>query len=210
MNPVVMAENRTATHDTLFERMFTPKDRPAPYVEVHRGLTNPHIFTIDEQTLWNASLEHPGYSNERVRILSPEDTLLHLATHAFRDLNFCSHNLLDVHEIICQQEIDTDLLCERARAWGATRVLYYLLHNAKVLMHTPVPPELLSRLEPGRITNRINKKILQSSSLQDSSKTPGYRLTQLAAQMAFPDKLSNAVKFQTHYAATRIRDLFSR
>jgi len=209
MEPVLMAASRTVTHATLFERMFVPKKGEAPIVEIHRGLTNPHIFTINEESLWSASRQHPEYQREYVRVLSPEDTLLHLATHAFRDLDFCAHNLLDAHEIICQNHIDTQLLLRRASDWGARSVLYYLLYNTHMLMDTPIERGLLAALKPGNVNDHINRAILRYSSPQNLSDPLKYRLTQLVSQFSFPDRLSNTLRFQAQYAITRVKDFLT-
>lgn len=124
MKPVLQDPSRVATHETLFERVFVPNVGNGPTVEIHRGLTNPCIFSIDNQELWKTSRRHPSYNSELVRILSPENTLLHLAVHAFRDLNFCTHNLLDAHEIWCQWYPDQVKLLEQAARWGAKKVMF--------------------------------------------------------------------------------------
>lgn len=210
MNPIVMSQARLATHNSLFERMFVPKDNTTPVVEIHRGLTNPYIFTICENHLWSASRKHPAYDNEGVRILSIEHTLLHLAVHAFRDMDFCNHNLLDVHELISQHGVDAEELTNEAIDWGGRKILYYLLDNAKNVMETPIENSLLSKLEPGRLQKRIHRKLLQSSSQPKIEITFGDRARQLASQLLLPNRLRSAIKFQVHYAATRIRDFASR
>lgn len=209
MQAVVQSNERIATHDTLFERVFQPKQGGMPTVEIHRGLTNPHIFSIDEQNLWAGSRKHPAYNSDLIRILSPEDTLLHLAVHAFRDLNFCNHNLLDTHEIWCQWKPDPDSLLERAKRWGAKQVLYYLLENSRIVMNTPIPETLLTSLQPKRLNNAINKKILEIVT-QDYQLNNNfcYRITQLISQLSFPDSLSGSLKYQAHYMQTRMKDWF--
>lgn len=207
MNPVLLSSKRVATHDTLFERAFSPKEGTRPIVELHRGLTNPSIFHIDQQSLWAASRKHPTYNSESVRILSPEDTLLHLAVHAFRDLNFCTHNILDAHEVWCQWHPDQERLLERATQWGARKVLFYLLANCQAIMETPVPDAVLNRLQPAKAINWINKKILQSTTLHDAARTSlRYRLMQLTSQLSFPDHPRRGLKFQLTYARTRLND----
>lgn len=207
MNPVLLDSTRIATHESLFERVFLPKKGVQPTVEVHRGLTNPSIFNIDQDSLWGASSRHPAFDSELVRILSPEDTLLHLAVHAFRDLDFCTHNLLDAHEIWCQWHPDESRLAERAKQWGAEKVLFYLLVNCKVIMETPVPDKLLENLKPNFISNSINIKILQSTALNNPLDKPFYyRFTQLISQISFPDHIWRGLKFQLSYARTRIDD----
>ena len=209
MNPVLLSNKRVATHDTLFERVFLPKEGTRPIVELHRGLTNPSIFHIDHQNLWTASTKHPTYNSELVRILSPEDTLLHLAVHAFRDLNFCTHNILDAHEVWCQWHPDQEKLLERATQWGARKVLFYLLTNCQAIMETPVPETMLIRLQPANVINWINKRILQSTTLHEAARTSlRYRLMQLTSQLSFPDHPLRGLKFQLTYARTRLNDWF--
>lgn len=207
MNPVLLSKKRVATHDTLFERVFSPKEGVGPTVELHRDLTNPAIFNIDHQGLWSASRIHPAYNSELVRMLSPEDTLLHLAVHAFRDLDFCRHNILDAHEVWCQWQPDPKRLVERAAQWGARRVLFYLLANCQAVMETPLPDTLLDSLKPAQVINQINTKILQSPVVQNAAHTSlPYRLAQLTSQVTFPDRLLRGMRFQLIYAGTRLKD----
>jgi len=207
MNPVVLSAERLVTHDTLFERMFDSDDKGKPIVEIHRGLTNPFIFNIEETGIWENSRTHPAYNSELVRILSPEDTLLHLAVHAFRDLDFCSHNLLDTHEIWCQWNPESEILLESAKYWGARKVLYYLLFNAKIIMGTPIPQSLLESLRPWSTTNSINEKVLRYHEVHPIPQKRFFdRLFQLISQITFPDKALNGIRFQLDYLNTRIKD----
>ncbi len=207
MDQVLLSSDRVATHKTLFERIFVPGKDKGPTVEIHRGLTNPSIFNINEQDLWTASRIHPAYNSELIRILSPEDTLLHLAVHAFRDLDFCTHNVLDAHEVWCQWKLDLEKLVERADQWAAKKVLYYLLANCREIMETPVPDVLLNRLKPVAIINGANKKILRSTILVDTDHTSlRYRLIQLISQITFPDNITGGLKFQFGYVRTRMDD----
>lgn len=210
MTEVVMAEDRIATHHTLFERMFVPQGRATPTVEIHRGLTNPFIFSIDESVLWSRSVKHPANNSDMVRTLSPEDTLMHLAVHAFRDMDFCTHNLLDAYELFSQRGVSSEELLRIASDWRARTVLFYLLENAYRLMEAPIEKTLLESLQPAGICRGIHEKLLASPSLQQQEKTARYRLTQLASQLTLPDSLTAAMKFQLYYAVTRLKDLASR
>jgi hypothetical protein len=210
MNPVLLSSKRAATHEKLFERVFSPKEGTRPTVELHRDLTNPSIFNIDQQSLWGASRKHPIYNSELVRILSPEDTLLHLAVHAFRDLDFCTHNLLDAHEVWCQWRPDPNKLLEFATQWGAKKVLFFLLENCREIMETPIPTTLLDSLEPSSFSNKINKKILQSSA-QQNARHPSwqFRFTQLISQLLLPDSMTRGLRFQIFYLKLRVKDLIA-
>lgn len=209
-DPVVLSEKRLFTHKVLFEKVFKPKDNISPYVELHKGLTNPYIFKIDQQNLWGGSTEHPFFNNRNIRLLSTEHTLLHLAVHGFRDIDFCSHNILDAHEIWCQWRPDVEKLFMLAEQWGARKVLYYLLGNCKLVLDTPVPTNLLERLKPGRINNRLNSRILSSEIVRENtSNSKEYRLTQLLSQLTFPDNISQGIKYQASYGWTRLLDIIA-
>ena len=207
MAPLLIDQDRTATHNTLFERVFRPKQGIGPTIEIHKGLTTPLIFNINEIALWQQSIKHPNYDDELVRILSPEHTLLHLAVHAFRDLDFCNHNLIDTHEVISQWQPKPEILISQANIWGAKKVLYCLLQNCKAVLGTNIPNSLLKELRPAPIIDSQNRKILQSITRQDSiEKGTKYRLQQLLSQVTFPDKLSNSLNFQRNYFRVRIKD----
>jgi len=210
MKPVVLSTKRLATHDTLFERMFNSEDASKPIVEIHRGLTNPYIFTIEESEIWENSREHPAYNSKLVRILSPEDTLLHLAVHAFRDLDFCTHNLLDTHEVWCQWNPDQEILMKRAKVWGARKVLYYLLFNTKAIMKTPIPESLLAKIIPGKLFNILNKYILSSNLFFESDSSQiKHRIFQILSQYSFPDNPIHGFNYQRYYFKLRYIDFLS-
>lgn len=203
---VISSDKRMATHHTLFERIFIPKESPTPVIELHRDLTNPYIFTIGEEHLWADSEPHPQYESEGVRILSPEHALLHLAVHAFRDLDYCSHNLLDVHELVGQCRISTEKVYRDASRWHAKATLFHLLKNTESIMGTQIDENLLSKLEPSSLTKGLQNRILNSPLLGSEKRATGFRAIQLASQLSIPDSMYCAIKFQIHYMATRFHD----
>ena len=207
MDAVRPDHTRMATHATLFERVFSARNTGGPIVEIHRGLTNPYLFKIKEIDLWNESTKHPAFESDYVRILSPEDTLLHLAVHAFRDLDFCAHNLLDAHEIWCQWNPQPDLLFVRAKQWKAKKVLYYLLFNCKAIMQTPIQETLLEKLKPSSYNDNINRRLLISIlSTTTLNNTITFRARQLVSQITFVDRFWYGLQHQIVYGATRLID----
>lgn len=125
-------------------------------------------------------------------------------------MDFCNHNLLDTHQLICLRDINEETLYRNASDWGAKAVLYCLLLNSRQHMGTNVQPGLLNKLEPGSITKRTQESLLKSSLTQAGEKSIGYRTTQIASQLLIPDNFISALRFQGHYVATRIMDLISR
>lgn len=205
MEPLAVEGSTKTTYSAGFEMQLKPKGSDMPMVEIHRQLKNPYIFNINAEAIWEASREHPKHGSELVRILSAEDTLLHLAVHGFRDLNYWNHGLLDAHEVLSQWNPDPILLLEKAKNWKATHVLYVLLINCKDIMNSPVPDSLLDQLSPGPIKKWAGNKILTSPELlETTSKSGKYRVLQLASQTFLPDSFFRSLKFLMHYFKTTL------
>ncbi len=101
-----------------------------------------------------------GIENSDVRLLSPEDNLLqvalHTAKHTFvRSPGFRLHT--DVDRIVSTQDINWDLFAERVIALKIKTAVYMSLAMAKTLLGTPVPDDLLKRIQP----NVFKVKIMQ-------------------------------------------------
>jgi hypothetical protein len=89
-----------------------------------------------------------------VRLLSPEDNLLqvalHTAKHTFvRAPGFRLHT--DVDRIVSTQDIDWNLFVKRVLELKTRTAVYMSLAMAKTLLGTPVPDEVLGKLQPGRL-----------------------------------------------------------
>ena len=176
-------------------------------VEIHRGLTNPIIFSINESSLWERASNHPSFDGKAL-ILSWEDNLLNLAVHRYRHLGIADHNVLDAHEIIARTCPDWVNLLERAEEWGARQALYFLLKDAAQLLGTPVPKEILESLEPTDFKRRVGEGLFDLADrwqLKHGQLT--YRLAQLLGQTVIPDSRLRALSFQGYYAGLRLLDL---
>jgi hypothetical protein len=74
-------------------------------------------------------------------------------------------------------------------------------------MNTPIPETLLTSLQPNRLNNAINKRILRIVTPDyQSNNNFRYRITQLISQLSFPDRLSRGLQYQAQYLQTRIKD----
>jgi hypothetical protein len=114
-------------------------------LEIHTGLWNPEHFQplpdLLDRTVEGTVNGHP------MRMLSDEDTLLHLAIHRSRSplrLRF----LGDVAEVVRQREasLDWELLVARARLARARTAVYSALSLARELLGAPTPESTLAAL----------------------------------------------------------------
>ncbi len=190
-----------------YERGFVFGETVPFIVEVHRGLTIPLVFSIDASGLWKNSVPHPHFASGRVRMLSTEDNILHLAVHGYRHLDVMNHTLVDCHELICGGDPDWPLLRRRAQDWKAKGALYLLLKTANDTLETPVPAEVLAALKPGRgaaMTADAVYRYKKKYGLHYGQAS--YRIAQLLSQLCVPDSLARAIGFQGYYGVLRLLD----
>ena len=119
--------------------------------EIHWLLERPtRPFTIDTEGVWTRALP-ASVANTDVLVLSPEDLLLQLCLHT------CKHRLVggfrafcDIAEVITHsgQNIDWQLVLQRARQWQIDPFVYVPLHLVQRLLGADVPEWVLDALHP--------------------------------------------------------------
>jgi hypothetical protein len=190
-----------------YERGFLFGESVPFLVEVHRGLTNPVIFSIDESGLWRHSVPHPDFESGRVRMLSTEDNILHLAVHGYRHLDVMNHNLLDVHELISGHDPNWHVLVQRAEVWKARGALHMLLRATAQALETPVPTDVILALQPRKASQMAANAVYRyKKEHRLRHGQVSYRVVQLLGQLCVPDSFLRAVTFQGYYGALRFFD----
>lgn len=127
-------------------------------VELHWTIVSPTgPVRVDAAGFWNRA--RPALvAGVKVLSLSPEDLLLHLCLH------FCYENgcvglryLCDIAETLRHfgSGLDWPQVVERAREWGATRHAGLALRLAGDRLDAAVPDDILKRLVPGGIDQRV-------------------------------------------------------
>lgn len=121
-------------------------------VELHWTIERPTSpFAIDLEGLWARALTVP-FENQVVRVLAPEDLLLHLALHVSFHHGFdrsAVKALVDIRHVVDHHRdaLDWNALVARANAWGAGGFTYVTLRLAGDLLGTPVPASVFDTLE---------------------------------------------------------------
>jgi hypothetical protein len=124
-------------------------------LELHWALWSARFFHHSVDGWW----ERAGTAQihgVQLRVLSPEDTLLHLAIHRTRSplrLRF----LGDVAELLRRHSaaLDWEYVVDQARAAGARTALFYALALAQKLLDAPLPEGLLPQLGISRLKQRL-------------------------------------------------------
>lgn len=103
---------------SYYELSFQVGSPPGIRVDLHRALFQPDLIPIDDKALWLRSRPHPAYADPKIRLLAPEDALLHLAANALIDRLIAPHTLVDAGRLIHAWNPDLHIVRQRAREWG--------------------------------------------------------------------------------------------
>lgn len=124
-------------------------------LELHWALWPARYFGATPDLLWErAVIAHIQGTPQH--ILSPEDTLLHLAIHRSRSplrLRF----ICDIAELLHKQGsiLDWKYLLAQSRLVGARTAMFSALTLAQQLLDAPIPPTLLRQFGINRIKQRL-------------------------------------------------------
>ena len=191
----------------LYEVSFKPKESNGFHVDMHKLLVHPYLFNISEEQLWQTSIEHPEHNNKYIRILSPENNIMHLALHAFKDMDFYTYGLIDCHRLINTQDFNWSKVLEVAEQWGAKNVLYFLLCNCSRVLGTAIPDDILVKCMPNIVVRKIASYLLCSKHKQpiNNKKTLRYRIHQVLSQFIFTGSTLRPLKLQLAYLGLNSR-----
>jgi hypothetical protein len=124
-------------------------------LELHWGLWASHFFQLETDALWRRVVPAQIHG-ATLSILSPEDTLLHLAIHRSRSalrLRF----VCDVAELLRRHgaALAWEYLLAQTQAAGARTTMFYTLALAADLLDAPLPAGLLARLHVSRLKRSL-------------------------------------------------------
>jgi hypothetical protein len=182
----------------LYEYSYKPMDKIGAALDLHKSISNPILFNLDENDIWATSMVCPEFDNENVRMLSAEYALIHQAIHGYTDLNFCKYNLVDTHEIINQLKPDMDLTLLKANECGASLSLFYLLQGCKKVMKTECNESVMKQLQPNVLTGYLAEKVLYSKYAHpmDNNKSIKYRINQVLSMFIFTNSIFKPLYLQ--------------
>ncbi len=128
-----------------------------------------------------------------MRVLSPEDTLVHLCVHwacHWIEREARLNQLVDLDRFVrlCGDRLDGSSILRIGDAAGVSRFVYAALRAAEIVLGTPPPPTLERRLRdacPARLRRWLDRHVAADVVFMDyraRDKMMGYWLTWLSAQ----------------------------
>jgi len=178
--------------DHMHLNYFNP--RGIRNLELHWGIArSASPFAIDMEGLWERAWRE-NLNGTTVRVLSPEDLLLHLSLHDtyYHHLKlFGLRPCCDVAVVVRRfsREIDWGRLQDRAREWGTERFLYLMLRLSRELLGTDIPDALLESKGDNRCKDQTFLQAARRLLGKEIDK-PAYRGTKYPSEihMFHPDE----------------------
>jgi len=133
-------------------------------IDVHHTIIPPtSALKPDTRLLWKSAetvIEFPG-----AYVLSPEDMIIHSATHLFHEGEFNQglRDIVDLDALLREQAINAEFwekLTDRAKVLNLSRPLFYALRYCKIILETPVPAVFICQCQrDGGISNATVKSM---------------------------------------------------
>jgi hypothetical protein len=163
--------------------------RDSPFaVELHHQLMpHEHPFPIDLAAL-RARAQAARIAGVDVRVLAPEDTLVHVSVHLSAAHRYRLHPLRGLVDILAittrwRDELDWRLVAEITRRCDAAGAVYWPLLMTRAWLGVEVPDRALERLAPPRPLHHLFRTIAE----------PAYILEGRRATIAGSDTLQELV-----------------
>jgi hypothetical protein len=123
-------------------------------VEIHWALTAPRSpFHLDAGAFLRRAVTRAGVRCATLRVPSPEDMLLHLASQNVEDAFSRLCRVVDLDRIVgAEPDLDWDYTLQSARTGGLEIVLATALDLARTVLGTAAPADVVSRLRLPRST----------------------------------------------------------
>ncbi|MDH3246505.1 MAG: nucleotidyltransferase family protein [Saprospiraceae bacterium] len=153
----------------------------------------PHLEP-DGDELMDRSLPIEGTA---ARILCPEDNLLqvclHTAKHSYcRAPGFRLHS--DVDRIVRFTDVDWNIFNAAVEGLHVKTAVYYSLLIPKVLLKTPIPDEVVNRIEPPKWKRKLIEWLLRKAGLTDQTKRKFTITGYIFFNLLLYDRLSDALR----------------
>lgn len=161
-------------------------------IDLHRNLLTTFRFStgynVDIEDVWRRGTALPmTSSNKDIRwtSLSAEDTFVHLCLHQALHGLQALKTYLDIDLFIRSLPGDWnwDALIQRLERWQLRSASYHTLTFCRHFMQTPLPTDLLRRLDPGPSARFRIAKLITAESLLENQGTLGRRYPALVKLM---------------------------
>ncbi len=168
-------------------------------LDVHTRLMPPgYSFPPDFHPFWDRARPVRLTDDVAVQGFSPEDRLLVLVHHGIKNQWRALRHVADMAAVIRGEDINWELLCDRAEAMNATRALKLGLQMARDLLDVALPSRVRERFQDDSMEHVSTS---MKSYLQSRRQQPALPFTErMRLQMATKDTVMDQVRYGMHSA----------
>lgn len=107
-------------------------------IDLHTNITNFHLFDIDTEYLFQNTITHPQFNENKILILNNCMQIIHLSIHAFTDAYLPHHSLIDIKKIASLHIVDEKELMTEARKLKCSKITQFMYQEA-ITLKFPAP-----------------------------------------------------------------------
>jgi len=185
-------------------------DTPIPVeLDVHYQYAQSGIYRMDNELLFERSTRHPAYPSN-LRLMAPEDNLVHFAIHGFKDKVLFQKQTIDAFLLIRTEEIDWNQLVERARSCAALMPLIYLVEGMRRVFNFQPPEEVHEVLTLKSVRGFLVNHLLAEKPAPGIRTGWKYRARQLGVTWLLSGNLKGYTRQQFNYLKNSVNDKLRR
>lgn len=157
---------------------FYNKEKRSPYIELHWGLDFKRKNCNMLPRLWNR-IREINTEGQRIKVLSPEDTLFSLALHQRRYGKVLSlKNVLDLGLLfnIYGNSFEWDYVLEESQNGHMSSAIFYLIYLAQFFLETPIPERVWKGLGVSFYKRILLKNFIEKNTLRERNKNINKKL----------------------------------
>lgn len=172
-------------------------------LDLHQSFLNPWFkpaYLLNMGLVWERSSPLAAATGNLWDVgLSPYDMLahlcLHLALHGLQSM----HSYLDIDLWLrgLPDDWDWDLFLNVVEEWQIRSATYHVFLFCRAFMNTPIPDNILKKLDPGRFARWRVRVLITSESLLEDRSSLGRRYPTLV-KMVVVDRMSSIAKTLYH------------
>jgi hypothetical protein len=196
---------RRALSAVAGQKSFVMQSPATADVDVHCEFAQEGIFAVDYTALFARAVAHPAHPMQ-LRVLAPEDNLLHFALHAFKEKCLFTKHTVDAWLLLRAEPIDWPSAIARARAWGILLPLKYLLEGVRRVFGYELPESVNSYLRLDGMRRALAYRLMGTKPPADVRTGFAYRARQLGITWGLSGNVRRYLRYQGAYLVNRVRD----
>ena len=165
-------------------------------IDFHQRLTQAHYsFSLSEKEMREENFIY--LMNHKIRILSPENTVLSICIHSTKDQWNSLKMISDLSYFLhANPELDWDKLIKKAKKMGISRMVLTGFLLLKEILNESFPEKVLKMIQKNTVVHQLAKKYKAKIFTRNIDRQTLYRVTSIAKTLDSP---WHCLRFLLHF-----------